>query len=178
MQFTSHADTDLLIMSQSPHPSAPADLPDDGSRLSGGSGAIRVLVVDDEPEIRLLLRLILEQSECCMAFADAAEEALRCVERFQPELILLDVGLQGGPDGLSLCSTLKQAAAGAFPVVVMLTAADDAQTVARARGCGADGYLTKPFTPTQILGLLDSFDAWRIDPGRSLPEFWPVRTVR
>lgn len=165
-------------MSQSPHPGSLADMPDDGIRTSEGNGAIRVLVVEDEPEIRLLLRLILEQADCCMAFADAADEALRCVERFAPELILLDVGLQGGQDGLSLCSTLKRAAAGAFPVVVMLTAADDAQTVARARGCGADGYLTKPFTPTQILGLLDSFDVWRIDPRRSPPEFWPVRSAR
>ncbi len=139
-----------------------------------GSAPLRVLVVDDEPEMRLMLSLILEQSGCRLAFAGSVAEARSCLLEAWPDLVLLDIGLGGQPEGLELCDALKQAAPGPFPVVVMLTADDSPRTVVAARERGADGYVVKPFTPTQILGLIDSFDAWRIDAARKPPSFWPA----
>lgn len=139
-----------------------------------GAAPLRVLVVDDESEIRLMLKLILEQSECRLAFAGNLGEARDCLREAWPDLVLLDIGLGGQPEGLELCHALKQAASGPFPVVVMLTADDSPATVAAARQRGADGYVVKPFTPTQVLGLIDSFDAWRIDAARKPPAFWPA----
>jgi len=138
------------------------------------SAPLRVLVVDDEPEIRRLLSLILGQSGCRMAFAGNLVEARICLRDAWPDLILLDIGLGGQPEGLNLCDALKRSAPGPFPVVVMLTADDDPRTVRVARERGADGYVVKPFTPTQILGLIDSFDAWRLDASRKPPSFWPA----
>lgn len=139
-----------------------------------GLAPLKVLVVDDEPEIRLMLRLILEQSDCRMDFAGSFEEGRDCLLGMAPDLVLLDIGLGGRADGLELCAELKRASRGLFPVVIMLTADDSPRTVADARRRGADGYLVKPVTPTQILGLIDSFEAWRIDSARTPPAFWPA----
>lgn len=137
-------------------------------------GPLLVLVVDDAPEIRLLLRLILEQGACRLEFAADAAQALAWLAAERPDLVLLDISLGSGPDGLELCGALKRVPGEAFTKVVMLTADDDPHTVELARACGADGYVVKPFTPTQILGLVDSFEVWRLDPARRPPAFWPV----
>lgn len=146
----------------------------------GPAGApLRVLVVDDAPEIRLLLGLILEQGPCRLAFAADAGQALAGLATERPDLVLLDIGLGTGADGLELCGALKRGGVQVPPKVVMLTADDDPHTVELARARGADGYVVKPFTPTQILGLVDSFEVWRLDPARRSPAFWPApRTLR
>lgn len=136
--------------------------------------SIAVVVVDDAPEIRELLRLILAEKGCRVRFAADAEQALALVGEAMPDLVLLDIALPGALQGLDLCAKLKLGGQGPLPVVVMLTADDDPRTTAHARALGADGYLVKPFTPTQILGLVDAFDAWRLSPTRSVPAFWPV----
>lgn len=133
-----------------------------------------VLVVDDAAELRLLLRLILEQAPCRTLFAVDAAQALAWLANERPDLVLLDIGLGAGADGLELCAALKRTQGEAFPKVVMLTADDDPHTIALARTRGADGYVVKPFTPAQILGLVDSFDVWRLDPARRPPAFWPT----
>lgn len=148
-----------------------------GSRTADarpGSRPLRVLVVDDEREIRLMLWLILEQSKCLPTFASNLSEARDCLRQVEPDLMLLDIDLDGQSEGLELCAALKRASSSPFPVVVMLTADDSPETVAAAAQRGADGYVVKPFSPTQILGLVDSFDAWRIDVARKPPSFWPV----
>ena len=137
---------------------------------------LTVIVVDDVPEIQELLRLILAEKGCRVRFAGDVEQALDLITDATPDIVLLDNGLPGAQQGLDLCATLKASTHGPLPVVVMLTADDDPRTIERARALGASGYLVKPFTPTQILGLVDAFDAWRLRPTRSAPEFWPVRS--
>jgi len=139
-----------------------------------GKTPLRVLVVDDEPELRLMLRLILEHANCSLGFAGNLGEAEDCLQDGWPDLVLLDISLGGKPEGLKLCEALKRTASGRAPVVVMLTANDSPRMVSEARQQGADGYVVKPFTPSQILGLIDSFDAWRIDTTRKPPSFWPA----
>ena len=65
----------------------------------------------------------------------------------------------------------------ASQAIVMLTADDAESTIERAREHGADGYLVKPVSPIQVLGLLDTFDAWRLDDRRPVPRFWPGSAV-
>ena len=137
---------------------------------------LTVIVVDDVPEMRELLRLILEEKGCHARFAGDVEQALDLIADAAPDLVLLDNGLPGRQQGLDLCAMLKAGGRDPLPVVVMLTADDDPRTIARARKLGASGYLVKPFTPTQILGLVDAFDAWRLCPMRSTPGFWPVQS--
>jgi len=147
---------------------------DANHRYEAKEDSLAVIVVDDAPEIRELLRLILAEKGCWVRFAGDVEQALGLIADDVPDLVLLDNGLPGPQQGLDLCARLKTGAPDPLPVVVMLTADDDPRTVARARAIGASGYLVKPFTPTQILGLVDAFDAWRLCPTRSVPGFWPV----
>ncbi|WEN42150.1 Transcriptional regulatory protein WalR [Thauera sp. GDN1] len=137
-------------------------------------GPLSVIVVDDATEIRELLRLILAETGCRVRFAEDVEQALDLIVGDVPDLLLLDNGLPGAQQGLDLCARIKTDSQDPLPVVVMLTADDDPRTIMRARALGADGYVVKPFTPTQILGLVDAFDAWRLRPARRVPAFWPI----
>lgn len=136
---------------------------------------LSVLVVDDAPEIRELLRLILARQGCSVRLASDAEEALGQVAERMPDVVLLDIGLPGGRQkGLELCALLKGNGQPVAPVVVMLTADNDPRTSEQARALGADGYVIKPFTAMQILGLVDAFEVWRMAPEQSRPSFWPM----
>lgn len=140
----------------------------------GTFAPLRILVVDDEADTRLLLRLILEETSAEMAFASNLAGAHVCLRTHAPDLVLLDIRLGNRPAGLELCAALKGTTQALFPMVIMMTADDRPETLADAHARGANGYLVKPFTPNQILGLVDSFDVWRLDSRRVPPAFWPA----
>jgi two-component system catabolic regulation response regulator CreB len=108
-----------------------------------------ILVVEDEPDIALILRLMLEQGHIVTCVGDLAQarEAYRRGLRF--DLVILDVGLPDG-NGLDLCRELK-ATYPALPVLV-LTAHPEREVWrdAERRGCGADAVLPKPFDPDRL----------------------------
>lgn len=137
------------------------------------SACLRVLVVEDAPELQALIRHTLDGQDFQVDFAGDGQQALARFSQSPPQLILLDINLPGSICGLELCATFRAANASPFPVIVMLTADDAIETIARARFAGADGYLVKPVSPMQLLGLLDTFDAWRLDVRRPVPRFWP-----
>lgn len=116
----------------------------------------RVLVVDDEPNIVMSLEFILQQSGFETAVARDGDEALEQVERFRPDLVLLDV-MMPRRDGYEVCQTLR--AAGRRDLkIVMLTAKGRDTEVAKGLAVGADAYVTKPFSTrdlvTQVRALL------------------------
>ena len=81
--------------------------------------------------------------------------ALALAEAHRPDLVLLDVNL---PDmsGLDVCAQLRREPRFASTKIVMLTAAAQADDVARGLAAGADHYLTKPFSPVRLLGLIET----------------------
>ena len=109
-----------------------------------------VLVVDDEKDIRELVRFHLEQDGHAVAEAETGEEALRIAARERPALVLLDLMLPGA-DGLEVCRRLRGDAATASVPVIMLTA--KAAEVDRVLGLelGADDYIVKPFSPRELV---------------------------
>ena len=110
----------------------------------------RVLVVDDDPGLRLLLRTTLPASEFHVEEADSAEAAREAAKFFRPEVVILDIGLRG-QDGLTFCRELKRSARS--PHVILLTGADiDGEQL---RSAGADAWLRKPFSPVELLMLVD-----------------------
>jgi response regulator RpfG family c-di-GMP phosphodiesterase len=110
----------------------------------------KVLLVDDDPGLRLLLRTTLPASEFDVEEAGSAESASELARFWRPEVVILDVGLPG-LDGLSFCRQLKHSALA--PQVILLTGADlDAEAL---RGAGADAILRKPFSPIELVTLLD-----------------------
>jgi response regulator RpfG family c-di-GMP phosphodiesterase len=112
----------------------------------------RILVVDDDPSLRLLLRETLAADEFELEEVASAEEAGEVARFWRPSVILLDVTLPG-LDGLSFCRQLTNRRAHGKPIVIMLTGTE--MTEAEARDAGARAILRKPFSPLELIGLID-----------------------
>ena len=112
----------------------------------------RILVVEDEEELSILIRLMMKikQADWELLSATDGRESLKRVEEFQPDLILLDIMLPS-LDGIAVCQTLRQDPRWAKTKIVMLTALDDSRTRQRALAAGADDYWTKPILPDELL---------------------------
>jgi DNA-binding response OmpR family regulator len=106
-----------------------------------------ILVVDDEPELRELLAFALKQAGLEALMAEDGESALARWQQDQPDVVVLDVNL---PDrsGLSVLESIR--AASNVPVI-MLTVRNAEDDVLRAFDLGADDYVTKPFSPRQLV---------------------------
>lgn len=133
----------------------------------------RVLIVDDRPELRTFMRLVLEERSCETREAGSAAEAREVMSEFHPDIVLLDVVMPGKADGLDLCREIKQEQNGSSPSIVLVSAKRDVMGVDQARDFGADGYLIKPFSPAQLLGVMDSLELHKMSPGKRFAHFWP-----
>jgi two-component system KDP operon response regulator KdpE len=107
----------------------------------------KVLVVDDEPQIRVLLRATLGRAGYAVAEASNAREALNAKAIDKPDLILLDLGLPDR-DGLELVAALRGEPRSALIVV---SARDQTEQKVAALDLGADDYITKPFDTEELL---------------------------
>jgi two-component system, OmpR family, KDP operon response regulator KdpE len=112
--------------------------------------AANILVVDDEPQIRKLLRLALETHGYAVVEAATAEAALRAAVTRRPDLVILDLGL---PDreGFDVLEALREWSQ--MPVLVLSVRAREAEKV-RAFELGADDYVVKPFGMAELLARI------------------------
>ncbi len=109
-----------------------------------------VLVVDDDPSVRQVVRLSLELEGYLVKEAGGAEEGLAAVENEAPDLILLDV-MMPYVDGWEMLRRIQERhGAGSIPIV-MFSGKVDAQTAAQATARGAQGFVGKPFDPQQLV---------------------------
>ncbi len=116
-----------------------------------------VLVVDDDPFIRKLIATTLEDvSEFEIHEAADAIQALEVARRERPSLVFLDIDLPQ-VDGIDACRQLRADEATSATKIVMLTAAHGEALQRQAAAAGADLYLTKPFSPLDLLQLVDRF---------------------
>jgi DNA-binding response OmpR family regulator len=107
----------------------------------------RVLVVDDEPAIRSLIRTTLEREGHSVLEATDGPSGLEAARRFRPDLILLDIALPR-LSGLEVCRRLKASPNTAGAAVLLLSGLPQ---VGDELSAGADGCLPKPFTPDAIV---------------------------
>jgi len=109
-----------------------------------------ILVVDDEPQVRKVVRSVLEADGYVVAEAADGHAALLLMNSVGgprgPHLVVLDV-MMPGIDGIEVCRQLDHT----HTKVIILTARDDAATRASAEDAGADRYLTKPFSAVELL---------------------------
>ena len=110
----------------------------------------RVLVVDDEAQIRRALRVALRANGYDVEEAETGEEALDAVATRPPDLVILDLGLPD-LDGVEVCRRLREWSR--LPIVVLSAHGDDAAKV-RALDEGADDYVTKPFSMPELLARM------------------------
>jgi CheY-like chemotaxis protein len=105
----------------------------------------KILIADDEPSIRFLLRKTLESGTIEVLEAATGREALATARKGRPDLIILDVVM---PDlyGSEVCEKLRKQPKTARIPIMIITADSGRFNAERARECGADYYLAKPFT--------------------------------
>jgi len=112
---------------------------------------VRVLVADDEEDIRLLVSLAVRKAGCTVVAAlDDGAQALAAARAERPDLVVLDVSMPGAT-GLEVCSALRTDPATAGCRVLLLSAGASPDDLARGLAAGADAYLPKPFT---VAGLI------------------------
>lgn len=117
----------------------------------------RIVVIEDQPEIRQLIRMTLEFGDYLLFEAADADAGWAAIEQQAPDLVLLDVMMPGSMDGLELCRRLRAVPEQARLPVILLTARSQQHDIEAGREAGADAYLTKPFSPMELLdriGLL------------------------
>jgi DNA-binding response OmpR family regulator len=114
----------------------------------------KILVIDDDPSIRLLVSDVLEAEGYTVAAAPDGFAGLRAIEADRPDCVVLDV-MMPGMDGHAVLQRIRAADGGPdLPVVMLTAAADDAQAW-RAWTEGVDYFLAKPFEPEELLRYLD-----------------------
>jgi CheY-like chemotaxis protein len=118
-----------------------------------------VLIVDDDQFIRKLIATTLEDVTA-LELHEAADglEAIEVARRVRPALVFLDVDMPG-LDGIEACRRLRADEQTGEATIVMLTAAYGDNVETRAEAAGADLFLTKPFSPLDLLRLVDGLAA-------------------
>jgi two-component system OmpR family response regulator len=118
-----------------------------------------VLVVDDEPDANDILAHLVRPQGFEPIQVYSGEEALTAVSQRKPDLILLDLVLPD-IDGFEVCDRLKRNRETNLIPIIMVTAHHDAKERAAGVRVGANGYLTKPFTPEQLHAAMEEAFAW------------------
>jgi two-component system OmpR family response regulator len=131
--------------------------------VAHGEG-LQVLIVDDDPSIRLLLRTVFELEGWQVHEAADGETGLAEAARLQPDGVVLDV-MMPGKDGFEVLAELRATEAGRSIAVVMLTAKTASTDILRGTRLGADQYLTKPCDPDEVVARL-GFHVLRRQPER------------
>jgi two-component system phosphate regulon response regulator PhoB len=136
--------------------SEPPPAPPPQPRRLRGEGA-RVLLVDDDPDLRDVVAAMLEAVGLVVQAAGSAEEALEMIRHDPPDLIVLDWNLPG-MSGLDLCKVVRADHTLSYLPVLFLTAHAGTQDMVVAFAAGADDYVVKPFRAAElgarIFGLL------------------------
>jgi len=123
---------------------------------SEGSAPSRrtVIIADDEPSVRLLVQVTIGADDFNVVEASDGDETWSLIQELEPSLVLLDVHMPGRT-GLDVLSAIRSDASLAHTKVIMLSASASAADMAAALASGADFYLTKPFSPRDLLSRLD-----------------------
>lgn len=124
--------------------------PSEGSATASKLVRKRILVVDDEADIRELLRYNLELEGFAVDAAADGEKALEILKKSKADLVLLDLMLPGLP-GLELCKQLKRQVDLESIPIIMISAKSSETDVIVGLELGADDYITKPFSPKEVV---------------------------
>jgi response regulator RpfG family c-di-GMP phosphodiesterase len=114
---------------------------------------LRILLVDDDPALRILVATTFEVADVEVVEAEDAASARRQIRHARPSVVVLDVNMPG-TTGLELCQELKSDDATKEIPIVLLTG-DDGGTSAAAKSVGADALVRKPFSPLELLSVAE-----------------------
>ena len=112
---------------------------------------VKILVVDDEQEVLDVTCGFLRKKNYCTLGATTSNEAIEVLKKEEPQIVLLDVRL-GNDSGLDVLQKIKDF--NRSIKVIMVTALNDEASIWQAKTLGADDYIAKPFTSTDLENLL------------------------
>ena len=110
----------------------------------------RILILEDEPDIREILEYALKRDGFDVISATDGQAGLAAARRLVPDLVLLDLMLPG-VDGLEVCRQIRSDPSTSSIAVIMVTAKGEESDVVLGLGLGADDYITKPFKPHELV---------------------------
>ena len=114
-----------------------------------------ILVVEDDTDIQQLVSYNLIRAGFNVTCADTGEEALQLLERERFDAMVLDLMLPGR-DGIEVCRAVREQQATRGLPVIMLTAKGEEDDIVAGLGCGADDYVTKPFSPRVLIARIEA----------------------
>ena len=121
------------------------DQPDAASRPRG-----LILIADNEPGTTIPLKYLMEQSGYEVRTASSGETTLQLIVDYNPDLVLLEAML-ANPDGFEICQTVRETPQLSGTRIIFVSAMTRDMDVAKAMASGADGYITKPFSNSEIM---------------------------
>ncbi|MCX6113009.1 MAG: response regulator [Proteobacteria bacterium] len=119
----------------------------------------KILIIDDEPDIRKLLRISFESQDYSVEEASSGSEGIKLIPLVQPSLIVLDLGLPD-IDGMEVLKNIRSWSD--IPIII-LSVRDDEQSIITALDGGADDYLTKPFSVKELFARVRNIFRKKID---------------
>jgi CheY-like chemotaxis protein len=114
-----------------------------------------LLVVDDHREVRGLLERTLARKDYKMLGAGSGQEALTLARHEKPDLIIMDIGMPGPVNGIQATQILKSHPETRHTKVIVLTGRGDARAPEDAAKAGADAFISKPFSPLDLLRKIE-----------------------
>lgn len=112
----------------------------------------KILIVDDQIEVRELVQVTLEIGDYQILTAENGQQAIELAQAEHPDIILLDIMMPGSDiDGLEACRRLKADPGTANITIVMLSAKGQESDIFAGNNAGADDYFTKPFSPIALI---------------------------
>lgn len=121
----------------------------------------KVLIVDDHDDLRKLLRMTIEILGCEIHATHCGNDALAIVPALRPDIVILDVMLPGGIDGLQVCRAIRSDPASQDTHIILVSARGQRSDIAEGRRAGADDYLVKPFSPLELIERVKMVDTSR-----------------
>jgi DNA-binding response OmpR family regulator len=115
----------------------------------------RVLITEDQADIRKLIRMTLEFEDYELQEASDGVQGWHLAKEFKPDVMLLDVMMPGELDGFQVCQQVKAHPPLSHTKVVMLTARGQVSDREIGKAIKADAYLVKPFSPLELIDILD-----------------------
>jgi CheY-like chemotaxis protein len=117
----------------------------------------KILIVDDQPEVRELVQVTLEIGDYQILTAENGQQAIEIARATHPHIILMDIMMPGSNiDGLEACRQLKADPATADIYIVMLSAKGQKIDIENGQTAGANDYFTKPFSPIALIEKVEA----------------------
>ncbi len=126
-----------------------------------------ILIADDEPSIRILIHTTLENPECRILEASTGTSAVAMIQRLLPDVVILD-WMMPGLNGMEVLRTLREDPRTVDIPVIMVTAMGQEKQRAEGLAAGARAYLVKPFSPLELLQMVDKVLAEKPAPAEAL----------